>query len=211
MLSHPASHEARNSDSVAGNKGSYKKAAGGAMDSIGSSLSNIAEILGGQLTGDGRVSIGQYKGNWRVSTTGYAGTRGQSITDEVAVPPGCTAHPVDLLGESWERFELVSQRWVRDAALAADHALREVDAAHDPNAIAEAHRRKAIEAHDYLARGGVGGVWPWLSAEAEATGVPIDELARQIAAHDQVAIAREAARRGRKTEIRKNLITERSA
>lgn len=127
------------------------------------------------------------------------------IATEMAIPEGCSAYPVSRFGCAWERYDRATGEWVRNDAVLVQIALAEVDAGHGPEAIAEAHRRKAIEAHDYLARGGMDGAWPWLTAEAEATGVPIDELAHQIAAHDQMAIAREAARRGRKSEIRNNL------
>jgi hypothetical protein len=58
-----------------GNSSSYIAASSSAMDSVGSSLERIAEMLGGDVTGAGSVSLGQRDGKWRGDPSGQGITK----------------------------------------------------------------------------------------------------------------------------------------
>lgn len=104
----------------------------------------------------------------------------------------------------WERmrWDAASRSWVADETIAAEVDARRVDDAYrcqfGEGAKREAHMRKAIEAHLFLALSN-SAVAPMLAAEAKASGVSIDELAATVAAKDAEWIDREVGRRVRKT------------
>lgn len=108
----------------------------------------------------------------------------------------------------WERmrWDADARRWIEDTSVAAEVDARRVDDAYrcefGESAKREAHHRKAIEARLYHHLGAAAA--PTLAAEAEATGVPIDDLVAAVAAKDDEWIAREVGRRNAKKKGKPN-------
>lgn len=108
----------------------------------------------------------------------------------------------------WERmrWDAAARCWVEDDAVAAEVDARRVDDAYrcefGEHAKREAHLRKAIEARLYHHLGAAAA--PLLTAEAEATGVPIDDLVAVVVARDDDWIAREVGRRTAKKKGKRN-------
>lgn len=107
---------------------------------------------------------------------------------------GSVECPADWERMRWDEY---ARRWVEDGAVAAEVDARRVDDAYlcafGESAKREAHHRKAIEARLYHDLGAAAA--PLLTAEAEATGMPIDDLVAAVAARDDEWIAREVGRR----------------
>ncbi len=108
----------------------------------------------------------------------------------------------------WERmrWDTDARLWVEDDAVAAEVDARRVDDIYrcefGEGAKREAHIRKAIEARLYHHLGDAAA--PMLTAEAKATGVPIDDLVAAVVAKDDEWIAREVGRRTTKTKGKHN-------
>lgn len=121
------------------------------------------------------------------------------IWEKDGLPPTDRKFPkpiaIDRLPESFERWDRKARRFVRDEAAA-------IDEAHGSAAIARAHARKAIEADLILS--GVAIPKGLLSAEAEATGQAIEELAAAVAAHTATEIAAEVERIVGKRAVQEN-------
>lgn len=116
---------------------------------------------------------------------------------------GSVECPTDWERMRWDEDE---RRWVEDDAVAADVDARRVDDTYrcefGEHAKREAHHRKAIEARLYHHLGAVAA--PMLTAEAEATGVPIDDLVAAVVTKDDEWIAREVGRRTAKRKGKRN-------
>lgn len=107
--------------------------------------------------------------------------------------------------DGWDvmRWDKAAREWVEDALLAAEIERQRIDSAylceHGEGAKREAHHRKAIEAHLFMANGDPAAA-PMLAAEAAATGVTLADLAQAVVKKDREWIAREVGRRTAKTE-----------
>lgn len=119
--------------SLSGNSSSFKKAAGGAADSVQDGLARIAETLGASI-GAFNVTIGQRHGDWRV----------REGTGSLKIKKGATEFNDDQAGAIAYAIQLaVSQGAVTGLSAAMDRALRsspDID-----KAIAEALKVQEVE------------------------------------------------------------------
>lgn len=102
---------------------------------------------------------------------------------------GAIIHEVPRLGDlAAELYDPETREWIPNP----DHAgfLADFDAG--PEHIAFAHLTKAIEARLILSGQNIDGM---LKAEADALGMPVDELARAVDENARAAIVKEVERR----------------
>lgn len=93
-------------------------------------------------------------------------------------------------GERWD--------WEAGAFCECPVLCSTMSASYAANLLPFVHARKAMEAHDWTHRGGEGGTWPMLCAEAEELDIPLSELVAAVLEHDATLIAGETARRAAK-------------
>lgn len=118
---------------LSGNSSAFKKAAGGAADSVQDGLSQIAETLGGAI-GAFNVTIGQRHDDWRV----------RSGTGSLKIAKGAKEFDGDQAGAIAYAIQLaVSQGAVTGISAAIDKALRSSDDINE--ALTEALKVQEIE------------------------------------------------------------------